>query len=150
MRKPVKLENKDRLVGWSHILKDLVSQVEMVRLVNHRELIWNFELKHDAVKEEYNNNNNKKHDAVELFETVTWAVWLGKSGWLVMRHFSIWAGDGKMAETSGDGKEEQHTKTFQRNNHWGKKLGHKILAFVTNMIPNTFCLISHFRFLSFE
>lgn len=32
----------------------------------------------------------------------------------------------------------------------GNKFGHKILVFVTNMIPNTFYLLSHFCLLSFK
>lgn len=79
-------------------MKDFESQVEKVRLVDHSELTWHFEL---------------SMTLQWLFETVTWAVWFGESGWLVMRHFGIQAGDAKMAVTSGDGKEEENIKTFE-------------------------------------
>lgn len=50
VRKPVRLENKDRLVGWSHIMEDFESQVEKVRRVDYSELTLHFELKHDFVE----------------------------------------------------------------------------------------------------
>lgn len=45
-----------------------------------------------------------KSDYIDLFKTVTWAVWFGNSEMLVTRPLNIKAGDGKMAKTSRSGK----------------------------------------------
>ena len=105
VRKPVWLENKDRLVGWSQIIKDW--KWGELRLVDLRKLTLNFVL---------------KCDYRDLFAMVTWAVWFGDSERLVTRHLSVQAGAGKDVRGKWRWKRRRKYVDFQRNNYWGNWL----------------------------